>query len=62
MSPVFLGFAGAVAGAVTAGGGVGLGLEATEELSQPTAASANAAMKNRFALLFMISPFGILLL
>src|ERR1700677_2184183 len=58
MSPEFVGFAGALGGAVTAGGGAGLGLEATEELSQPAAASAKAAMKNRFALRFMINPFA----
>ncbi len=52
-------FGGTFARTVTAGGGAGLGLEATEELSQPTAASANAAAKNSFALLLMINPLDV---
>jgi hypothetical protein len=52
-------FGGTFAGAVTAGDGAGLGLEATEELSQPAAASAKAATKNNFALLLMINPLNI---
>ena len=40
-------FGGTFAGTVTAGGGAGLGLEATEELSQPMAASANAASEKQ---------------
>src|SRR5271168_4755528 len=58
MSAALGDFGGTFAGAVTAGGGAGLGLEATEELSQPPAASAKAATKSRFALLVMINPFS----
>jgi hypothetical protein len=47
---------GTFAGAVTAGCGTGLGLDATEELSQPAAASTRAATQSKFALLLMIDP------
>src|SRR5580658_9929587 len=60
MSAALGDFGGTFAGAVTAGDGAGLGLEATEELSQPAAARANIATKNRFALLVMTIPLGIL--
>src|SRR5271156_1102380 len=58
MSAVFADLAGTVAGALTAAGGAGLGLGGAEELSQPAAASAKAAMKNRLIRLFMINPLG----
>ena len=57
MSAVLVDLGGTFAGALTAGG-AGLGLEATEELSQPAAASAKAATKNKFALLLMINPLS----
>src|SRR5580692_8123795 len=59
MSPAFVGFGGARAVEDAAGSGAGCGLEATDELSQPAAASANAATKNRFALLFMVNPLRV---
>jgi hypothetical protein len=60
MSAELVDFGGALAGAVTAGDGAGLGLDATEELSQPVAARAKIAMKNKFALLVMTIPLGVL--
>src|SRR5580658_10481960 len=60
MSAELVGFGGALAGAVTAGDGAGLGLEATEELSQPVAARAKAATISKFALLVMTIPLAIL--
>ena len=58
MSAALGDFGGTFTGAPTAGDGAGLGLEATEELSQPAAASAKAAANNRFALLLMTIPLG----
>jgi hypothetical protein len=60
MSAELVDFGGALAGAVTAGDGAGLGLDATEELSQPAAARAKIARKNKFALLVMTIPLGVL--
>ena len=48
MSAALAGLEGTLAGALTAAGCVaGFGLEATEELSQPAAASAKATSNNR---------------